>query len=645
MANSLIQVRGIKGLVPALEPKEMQQPFVVDGRNFAMDFEGPYSAFSHMVSSYTPLDSPELVQTLQVESETYICTSSGIYGYDVVNMSYYPKYLFPAVSTKYPWSMAQVGGFYYFCRRDVGVIQHDYTNRKWVVVSSPYLPNNPAYITNSYGRLIVLGDNAVVWSSLDNGLDFVTSLETGAGYQGLSIVRGTPLGIREIANGFLTFTSQGIMISEFIGTAAVFQHRKLTTTDQLLNPFCLVTTSELTHVFLTRQGFRVTDGKVPDVFEPLFNQFLFRKVFPNFEILNQTMFRMFYSQERQSFFLSIASSAYPTKYSKAYVFNTTRQEWGSFDENHYGIGEFYFGSGPYAGYNLGYIDFDGFSHYMTGALPYKEVVPDINDNIIIYRKPTETETHFAEGVCIATSRFHMTAVDEQGFKNYPSGLYTVAYTSTGYSPAVMPAPVGTVFVGWADWNTDTSGDEDWLLVTGAEDWLDGEECAISYGAMGMQSNVVSRSFAPIDKQLTALDSYVTVGVFRFIENKFPDEVNILTNVAVGMYGNNGTATNEDWNTFSPTVAEDYAGSNGLSEDWGFSYPSNLSYSMSVLGSFDGVAYDYVETPALVQDKNSVEYYSCYTSGIYHAVTFSANNLFEYIHLKHLELSGFISGRL
>lgn len=645
MPNSLIQVRNIKGLMPALEPKELQQPFVVDGRNFALDFEGPYSAFAHMVSSYTPLGSPELVQTIQVEQETYICTSNGIFGYDSINMGYYPKYTFPTISTHFPWTMAQVGRYYYFCRRDVGVIQHDYYERKWALVTSPYLPTNPSYVTASYGRLVVLGDNAVVWSSLDNGLDFETSLETGAGYQGLSIVRGAPLGVRETANGFLTFTTQGIMASEFIGSAAVFQHRKLTTTDQLLNPFCLVTTSELTHVFLTRQGFRVTDGRVPEVFEPLFNQFLFRKVYPNLDVLNQTMFRLFYSQERQSIFLSIASSAYPTKYSKAYAFNIVRQEWGSFDENHYSLGEFYFNTGPYAGYNLGYIDFDGYSHYMSGALPYKEEVPEINDNILVYRKPTETETHYADGVCIATSRAHMTAVEEQPYKNYPSGLYSVSYSAVGLTPSIPITPTGIVFVSWADWNTDITGDEDYMILSGDEDWSVGPDTAISYGSMTMQSNILLRSFAAIGKTLVALDSYVTIGLFRYMENKYPDEVNIITNVSVGMYGNASTAATEDYNTYTPTVTEDWAASSGIAEDWGYAYPSELSYTITVNGSFDGATNDYEEVPTTVQKRNGVDYYSCFTSGIYHSITFSAGNLFEYLHLKHLELSGLVSGRL
>lgn len=643
MANSLLQARNIKGLIPALEPKEIQQPYVLDGKNFAVDFEGPYSAFAHQVSSYELLDNPELVETMRVEGEAYIFTSTGIFGYDAVGMRYYPKYIFPKVASRYPWSIAQVGAYYYFCRRDVGLIQHHYTNKTWKLISNAYLPTNPSYITQSYGRLVVLGDNSVNWSALDDGtnFDWTTVLTTGIGYQGLSIVRGKPMGVREVASGFLTFTDQGIMISEYTGGSAVFQHRKLTTTDHIINPYCLITTNERTHVFLTKQGLRVTKGGEPEEYEPLFGQFLFRKLFPVYSPNVQTMYRLFYSSDKQWMFLSVASKERPTIYSKAYVLNMARQEWGSFDEGHYAVGEFYFASGANEGVNLGFIDAYGYSHFFTDA-PYKEALPTLTDNSYVYHKPSETETHYDGANCIASSRFHMSGVDEQYFRNLQSGVYDLSYTTivstaSPYTSAVTYPP------DLDDWNTSFLPNEDWAALTGAEDWSTGNLGAIAGDGFSCASGFIYRSYAIKQKALVALDSQVTVGLFRFMEGKQPDEVNTVTNLAVGMYKNGASSVVEDYEDGYDLI-DDLASGAGQ-EDYGYMIPSDWTYGIQVIGSYDGVMDDVVETPTITYDKDNLEYYTCFNSGVYHKVILTASQTFQYLHLKHLEISGFVAGRL
>ena len=443
--NELVQVKQIKGLVPALDDKEVGQPFVISGRNFAVDYEGPYAAFAHVFGSYDPIQNPIAIETIQIGNAVFYCTQNAIYTYDSIGMWFVPVYQFTPVTDAWPWSVAYVGSKYYLCREGVGVLQYDpvaisfqnintmtftYQGTPGQAVSA-FLPVNPCAICQSYGRLVILGSDKVVWSAQDNGIYIGVDLTTGSAYQGLSIIGGSPLNVKETIDGFVTFTTNGILKSEINNGVTVYNHFVLSRTAKMLNPFCCVTmpnaigtttspflsSSDMIITFLTKQGFYTTDGHVPRPWEPLFSEFLTKKILPNYKDLTVTsLFRLLYVEDRRWLFLSVADPDFQQKYQKAYVLYTPRDEWGSFNELHCAIGLFNVGLSPQQNYNLGYIDWNGYIHTFQD-LAYKEMTFDSFHNYL-YRVKTEAQCRYIEnGVLLASTQMRMAITDESKFGN------------------------------------------------------------------------------------------------------------------------------------------------------------------------------------------------------------------------------------
>ena len=101
-------------------------------------------------------------------------------------------------------------------------------------------PTQPIAIAVNNGRLCVIDPIMFSWSMPSNGLDFTPALG-GGGFQQISDrVGGTPMMITSYAGATLTWTTGGVLRSEFTGDAAVFRHRSLSTDVRPANSFCVV---------------------------------------------------------------------------------------------------------------------------------------------------------------------------------------------------------------------------------------------------------------------------------------------------------------------------------------------------------------------------------------------------------------------
>lgn len=652
MANQNIQVKTVKGLIPALNSKEVNAPYVIEGRNFALDAEGPYSAFPAVFSTYDFIYRPELVETVTLDDDIYYCTNGAILRYDSAAMSFYPVFVFTPVNSKYPWTTAYVGTQYYLCRKDIGVIQYDPRQQSWTLVSHAFLPVGACAVTNSYGRLVILGSSKVAWSALDDGTDLTPSLTTGAGFQGTSMIGGVPMMVKQTIDGFITFTVNGIMKSEYTDTTGVFRHYVLTTTEHLLNPFAIATTSDLTHIFLDRRGMFQTEGKDPQPYDKLFSEFLNRKLFPKYDLSVQTLFRLYYSEARQFLCLSVATPDNPTIYTKAYVLYMNRGEWGSFDEVHYSFGTFNLTQGPYAGYNFGYVDTKGYVRHFEQGLAYKEGSFDAYNENVYWQSPLQYPAYTDAGVFIATDNFRVSEVNPAEFEGVPSGLYSRLYTELPIEPAIDPL-VGTRYTPNLNWLpcedyialvADTI--EDWndsLSPEVAEDWLVSGNCNFPDEMQG-QSGLFKLTLAVSNATLAPLNAYIKVGLFRLSTGQYPDELTLVTDSAVGMFSNGGPADVVDFMTLVDETV-DYLTDISGDEDYGYGIGSGITYGYTLVGSNDGVTEFQSEIPTISHDIDSVEYYTNFNSAIYHWVQFSATQVNQAFHLRFLELSGNIAGRL
>jgi len=596
MPFSNIFAKDIQGLLLALDARQVEKPLIINGKNFLFDAEGPFSGFGTTLSSFINITDPEYFFTFKVLDKNNVTivlyfTETVVYQHDLTSMVFRPLFTYVNDGKIGPWSASKVGIKYYFCHRAVGVIIFNTDTNNWELHASSDLPPNPQSVTESGGRLVILGDDRAAWSAQEDGEDLNPTPSTGAGFQLTSIVGGDPLLVAKIENGFLSYTTSGIMASVFVGAAGTpFRHYPLSSEFRLFNRFSHAIDENGAHIFLDDKGIYTTSGQNPVDFDPLFSEFFRNKLVDTLPITDYVI-RFFYDTERVRFYFAISFSEVTPIYTLCYVKAVQVQKWGRLDTLFYAIGYMYISMGTPNQIIYGYISIDGLLCSFTKT-PYIEILP-ISNNIIshFYRVVVQYPIVIDTDVHNMSSVVKLVAVDE-------SALVTQDRAS--------------------GWYKDVD-----LLGT-------------------LTSSVIIRN-------LTGLDSEIEVGLFRYIEQRFPDEMGEVLNVSIGAGFTPVGQEEEDWNI--DTGEEDWNVIPG-EEDWGLEIANTEIFNALIAPTNDGSntlldvqGASLEQTLTLISSAGAQNYYDCHVVGVYHIITLNALVSNETFHLKSLEISGNLAGRI
>lgn len=693
MAN--IAVRQIKGLVLVVDPRQVTQPHVVRGRNFMVDVEGPYSTFGSELVSYATIKDIERAQEYEVDGHIVIFTDVAIFQYHEEAHIFYPIFVFPEIyDDTFPWTMAFVGDCYYFAKRGSALIEYDTSTGVWAALTASPVPELIYGVTQSYGRLIVLAHGVVAWSAIDNGRDLTPSLATGAGAQSLTIVRnGEPFAVYETPSGFLTYTAKGIMKSTFIDTVNPFRHQRLQTSEVPIGAYAITTLSDGSHVFLSRTGFWLIKDENLEPWQVTMSEYFKRKVFPYFNLNIEGLFRFHYDNARQWFAVSVAENEAPTNYTIAYILYIPRDEWGVFNRQHVALCHINVAHHGNPEFAFGYFTSNGALHRFVEA-PHVELWP--------YEL-----THDFDLVDYRPTFFIPSRVESDGITNtYIFSTFANLFTTRIFDPInVQPIEENILHVAAGEiihddefdepilddtyeveLTTDDEADsqlgdiyligpdEDYIVIIPAYSiysYLDhaglftlGEGFNV-FGTSGIQHDEYSIlsggvyyfrtqlrghvgftlfEYQRYSPQYAPLDAEVEIGLFRFTENKYPDELNEVNNVTVGTLPSIDPATIEDW--MIEGVSEDWL-IEGIDEDWGFNIPFGVDFNFALVSTLDGEqpfnSQDIAYEPAW--EANGFYSFTPHQTGLYHLVRISAEEDQQLFHVKLLEISGILAGRL
>lgn len=653
MPNTNTSAVAIKGFIPALDPKVVNVPHVVDGRNFLMSVEGPWAGFASKLLSYQPFVSEGSVATFESDIGTIWCAQDGIYQYnpDIERFDL----LYPLdTNADGVWSYAYVGGVNYLCNPDVGVLRWVSETAAWGLLAHAELPQSPQYVAAAYGRLLVVGVSRVAWSALDDGTDFTSSLTTGVGSQGLSMVGGRGMVVKAVADGVIVFTSAGILRGRFTDIGSTFVWSVLSTQRKLLNQRCVVTVvnvqsadTELNHVFLdARAGMFICTGATPVPYQPLMSEYLSAKLLPAYGSAASNTVALYYSTNTRNLVVSIGKSEFSDTYTYALVLYTSRDEWGRFDEPHRSFCDFSVAlSYRRGGDHWAHVTSDGYVQYMVPGLGHIETV-DVDPMASKWLPANQYPGYSSGSTWRAVSCVRLTSVDEQGYLAAMPGFFrTAVVVGTSEPDITSPSVAGyamSEYVLNEDWNY-VGGAEDWNVDGGAED-LNSSGANLIAPAVGFfASGVLQYNRVMTVPAIAGLSSWVDVGLFRLTQKEYPDEVSMITNVALGIAVGAADITVEDWNSMA-VPAEDWSLLGGA-DDYGRDVPDGSCYTAHILGTNDGVTTSSMEQLSLVTDTPAVEYYACFSNAIFHKVRVAASAPKETYHLRYLELSGSVAGRL
>lgn len=358
-----------QGLVPSVDPRRSDKLFAIGGRNYVLDALGPKSPFGNRLLTPNPLGKPEHAQgcRLPLRGGDRVFTMTGDAILEWRESEGVWRYVYVTGDTTiapYRWTYGYLNGIMYFCHPAVGLLAYNITTNSCLPLVTPGVPEEPIAMIINNGRLVVIDDTYFSWSAPGNGLDFVPRLG-GAGQQEIKQhVAGDPIMVSGYARGCITWTSGGVMRSEFTADGAVYRHRAVNIEYRPINSFCTIQMDDNTIVMLDERGLYKSQGETPEPLTPIFNEFLIDYLQKWKLKLGQNV-RLEWDNLKKQLYVSLSLSEVDPIYERAFVLYPAVDKWGTFDESHYGIMPWLVTESTREGDYFGFVDSSGRPRYWT----------------------------------------------------------------------------------------------------------------------------------------------------------------------------------------------------------------------------------------------------------------------------------------
>lgn len=590
MAEQNFRAADIKGLTPSVEPTRSDELFALTGKNYIFDTRGPKSVFGNRLLLPQKLGRPEHSQGLRLKlrggDRCFTFTSDSILEWDENQGGWAVIYVTPYTgNAPNRWSWGYLNGFVYFCHPRTGVLVYDVDTG----VCQPHTevgigtPEEALSIVINNGFLIVVTPILYAWSAPSNGLDFTPTLG-GAGFQVISDrVAGFPIMVTSYTRGCLTWTTGGVMRSEFTGDQAVFRHRALQTEYRPVNSFCTCKIDDDTVIILDERGLFQSKGEAPTPLTPVFNEFLQAYLQDN-DLNLGTNVRMEWDELQRRMYISTSLTEANPLYENCFVLYPNLDKWGQFNESHYGIMPLLIKDSERADDFYGFVDADGRVRYWqdTGS---REIRPEVS------------------------------TAKQGGNLYYPPIQKPFSYIEGDSGTVLAASGVANTFN-----DAEVSGPADFYL------W-DGD------------------SATPMAPERTGLDARIVFGLLRVLGQQSSDQMGEVTGLLVRSLSEDnahvGTGFNidapgdasMDLNQLDPAVAERFVDEN------------YVNHKLRIVGTIDGVSVFTQQEPSLIGFAKSVRYYSCSVIGLWHMMELRAEEVGESFHPVTFELTAIPAGRL
>lgn len=585
MSSIVVRSSDILGLTPGIDVRNSDKKFAIGGRNFAFTSLGPRSMFGSRYVLPHALGLPRHAQGLRIrlrsgdrvfhfEGETILEWDEDVGGWQIL-------YITPVTNLDpYRWTSGYLNDKIFFCHPRVGIVVYDLNDNSVYKHEGVGVPSDPIAITVNMGRLIVLDDTYLSWSWQADGMNFLPALGE-AGFQKISErVAGFPIMVNNYAQGIITWTTGGMMRSEFTGGQEVYRHRHLNTEFRPINSFCTLQMDDNTSVIFDERGLFSSSGEAPQPLTPLFNEFLIEYVRQNKLTLGDVETRIEWDDLRRHLYLSLSVTPESPMFEKSYVLYPTLDKWGTFDEQHYGIFPVRIDYGDRTGSYFGYCDSEGRVNYWSD-FPSREILPADSGILnlrypLIYKPTFEVE---GSGYWVMSSSLILNS-DPQEDASGRAGFYAVD-SNTVATPEVTGLN-SVIQIGL-------------LRPTEYNDSFD------------RMSEIIGVSIANVESgpEVQFVEDYLQV----------PDGVD-----------------DQDYDAI--TGAEDY-GLNSL---------AYVNHGLRVISTVDGRSQFDVTIPTLEVFTAGVRHFSCSTVGIWHILELTATDAGEAFYVRVAELNAIDAGR-
>ena len=395
--QEVYRLADVKGLTPAVDPTRSQEQFALGGQNYLFDAIGPKSAFGNRLLLPQPLQGYEQVQAIRLKLRSgdrcFTFTSQAILEWVEDTGGWRVIYVTEDTSSQpYRWSYGFLSDVIYFCHPTTGLIAYGLDEDFAAAVTSVGAPTDAIAMCVDNGRVVCITPENLMWSDPSDGLNWEPKVG-GAGFQRLSArVPGYPVMVSSYAKGVLTWTTGGVLRSDFTGDQVVYRHRALNTEFRPINSFCVFQSDENTIVILDERGLFMSKGEPPQPYMAMFNEFLIEYIRDTNLQMGDNI-RLEWDELQRHLYLSYSHSIYNPLYESAFVLYPPTQKWGQFNEPHFGILPVRIGSGQRQDDYYGFVDRDGRVRAWRGTGSREVLLPAPESDLVypLIQKPFHYE--------------------------------------------------------------------------------------------------------------------------------------------------------------------------------------------------------------------------------------------------------------
>ena len=380
-------VLNISGFLPAFAHTQLQQDtgnvFVLRGRNFDWDLQGPKSGYGNqrITSDALPMSLIDSsCKWFRVQERTLLFTAGKVFSCTAACTPFVEVFAFPwgdrgcmSCDRFHAWSMAYVGQVYLFSHPYAGIIFYDELKDEWGVhpMDVPCFDSCVYGICRARNRLIILTKDTLVYSGYDKPFELSCLGYASAGIQSLDeISKGTPYGVYETKAGFVAYTSRGALVGreldqvhnqlqrtadpgqqsagEAFITLPAFRVDIEMTDCVPLSSHCIVEVSGQVHLILTKRGFYMVDGSrghneltQDQSWQTIIGSYIADRELTLADSGECARLRLEYDWQHGKLYVGFRDV--PTRpYSRTLVYQFAYDKWGSFDFEYWCLGATHF---------------------------------------------------------------------------------------------------------------------------------------------------------------------------------------------------------------------------------------------------------------------------------------------------------------
>jgi len=588
MAEQNFRAADIKGFSPSIEPTRSDDLFALAGENYVFDTRGPKSPFGNRLLLPQRLGAPAHVQGIRLKlrggDRCFTFTSDSILEWDESSGGWTVIYVTPDTSNSpNRWSWGYLNGYLYFCHPRVGILVYEIATS----ICQPHenvgtgTPEEALSIVINNGFLCVVTPVVFAWSAPSNGLNFTPGLG-GAGFQVISDrVSGFPLAVTSYTRGCLTWTTGGVMRSEFTGDSVVFRHRALQTEYRPMNSFCTCKIDDDTVIILDERGLFQSKGEAPTPLTPLFNEFLQQYLQEN-NIVVGTNVRMEWDELQRFMYISTSLTESNPLFENCFVLYPNLDKWGSFNETHYGILPLLVKDSERADDYYGFVDSDARVRYWqnTGS---REV------------RPEDSTTKYSANLV------------------YPPMQKPFSYVEGAGGVVLGSSAVANTF-------ND-------VTVT---------QRAGYYPVDGT---------TPMAPERMGLNARLVFGLLRVLGQQSFDQLGEVTGVMIRSLSSDNATVGTSFNIVPAAAASANLNQSTSPISERFVDENYVNHKLRIIGTLDGETIFTQEEPTLTGFVKTARYYSCSVTGLWHMMEMRATDVGESFHPTTFEITAVPAGRL